>query len=94
MRRRDLLTGALGFTCTAVIDPSGAQTVRRKRLGYLSGSTQGLGEYTIDILKASLRDLGWRVNETIEIEERWADGDASRLARLAGELIQLRPDLT
>lgn len=61
---------------------------------YLSGGGQDTGEYTIEILKASLRDLGWRVNETIEIEERWTDGDASRLARLAGELIQLRPDLT
>jgi len=93
MRRRDLLTGALGFTCTAVIDPSGAQTVRRKRLGYLSGSTQGLGEYTIDILKASLRDLGWRAGETIEFEERWADGDFSRLPRLASELVMLSPDV-
>jgi len=100
MRRRVLLTGALGFMCATVIGPSEAQTVRRKKLGYLSGGGQDTGEYTIEILKASLRDLGWRVNETIEmnetieIEERWADGDASRLARLAGELIQLRPDLT
>jgi putative ABC transport system substrate-binding protein len=93
MNRRDLLAGALGFTCTAVIDPSGAQTVRRKRLGYLSGSTQGSGEYTIDILKASLRDLGWRAGETIEFEERWADGDFSRLPRLASELVMLRPDV-
>ena len=51
------------------------------------------GEFTIDILKASLRDLGWRGNETIDIDERWADGDASRLARLASELVQLRPDV-
>src|ERR1700737_502377 len=93
MRRRDLLTGALGFTCFAVIDPSEAQTVRRKRLGYLSGGRQGVGENTIDILKASLRDLGWRANETIDIDERWADGDVSRLPRLASELVQLRPDV-
>ena len=51
------------------------------------------GNHTIDILKASLRDLGWRGNETIDIDERWADGDASRLARLASELVQLRPDV-
>jgi putative ABC transport system substrate-binding protein len=93
MRRRDLLTGALGFTCAAVVDPSEAQTVRRKKLGYLSGGRQGTGEYIFDILKASLRDLGWRGNETIEIDERWADGDVSRLARLASELVQLRPDV-
>lgn len=93
MRRRDLLTGALGFTCSAVVDTSEAQTVRRKRLGYLSGGGRGTREHTIDILKASLRDLGWRGNETIEIDERWADGDFSRLARLASELVQLRPDV-
>lgn len=93
MRRRILLMGALGFMCATVIGPGEAQTVRRKKLGYLSGGGQDTREYTIEILKASLRELGWRVNETIEIEERWADGDASRLARLAGELIQLRPDV-
>ena len=54
MRRRDLLAGALGFTCFAVLDTSAAQTVRRKRLGYLSGGRQGTGnEYTSAILKAS-----------------------------------------
>src|ERR1700738_2879253 len=93
MKRRDLLTGALGFTCAAMIDPSGAQTVRRKRLGYLSGGKMGTGAYTSDILKASLRDLGWRENETIDIDERWADGDVSRLPRLARELVHLRPDV-
>jgi putative ABC transport system substrate-binding protein len=83
-----------GFAyAAAVTDPSQAQTVRRKRLGYLSGGRQGTGAYTIDILKASLRDLGWRGNETIDIDERWADGDVSRLARLANELVQLRPDV-
>src|ERR1700737_424866 len=94
MKRRDLLTGALGFTCTAVIGPTQAETVRRKRLGYLSGGKQGIGgAYTSDILKASLRDLGWRENETIDIDERWADGDVSRLPRLARELVALRSDV-
>ena len=93
MKRRNLLKGALGFTCATVTGSSKAQTVRRKKLGYLSGGRQGTGEYTLEILKSSLRDLGWRVNETIEIEERWADGDGSRLPSLAGELIQLRPDV-
>jgi len=94
MKRRDLLTAMFGFAyAAAVIDPSQAQTVRRKRLGYLSGGKQGTGAYTSDILKASLRDLGWRENETIDIDERWADGDVSRLARLASELVALRPDV-
>lgn len=85
---------AVTLTCAAVTDPSEAQTVRRKRLGYLSGGSQGItSAHTFDILKASLRDLGWRGNETIDIDERWADGDNSRMARLASELVQLRPDV-
>ena len=70
MNRRDFLTALFGVGCAAVANPSQAQTVRRKRLGYLSGGKQSsTGEFTIDIFKASLRDLGWRVNETIDIDE-------------------------
>jgi putative ABC transport system substrate-binding protein len=97
MQRREFITliggATVAFTSSAVIDPSEAQTARRKRLGYLSGGSQGGGEFTSDILKASLRDLGWRGSETIDIDERWADGDVSRLPRLASELVQLRPDV-
>ena len=94
MRRRDLLRSALGLSCFAVIDPSEAQPIRRKRLGYLSGGKWSVGnKNTIEILKASLGDLGWRENGTIDIDERWADGDASRLPSLARELVQLQPDV-
>ena len=65
MKRRDFLTALFGVGCAAVANPTQAQTVRRRKLGYLSGGNQGMGEYTIDI------------------DERWADGDASRLASLA-----------
>ena len=93
MNRRDFLTAVFGAGCAAAGKPGQAQTVRRRKLGYLSGGRQGMGEFNIDILKASLRELGWRENETIDIDKRWADGDASGLARLAGELVQLRPDV-
>ena len=98
MRRREFITliggATISFTCSAVIDSSEAQPIRRKRLGYLSGGKEGVwNSFTIKILKASLHDLGWRENETIDIDERWADGDASRLPGLASELVQLRPDV-
>jgi putative ABC transport system substrate-binding protein len=82
-----------GLTGAGVIGQAMAQTARRKKVGYLSGVKQGAGEFTIDLFKASLRDLGWRANETIDFEERWANGDASRIAGLASELVQLRPDV-
>ncbi|MCC6466923.1 MAG: ABC transporter substrate-binding protein [Alphaproteobacteria bacterium] len=90
MRRRDFLA-LLG--AAAVSAPAHAQ--RRPRLGYLSGGLQGdpNSANTIEVLKASLAELGLRAGETIEIGERWADGDAARLPRLARELLDLRPDI-
>jgi len=93
MKRRDILKAALGFTSIAVTNASGAQTRGPKRVGYLSGASQGLREITIDILEERLRALGWRAGETIEFELRWADGDFSRLPTLASELVMLRPDV-
>src|SRR4051812_979979 len=94
MNRRHLLMNLAGLTWFAVINPIQAQLGRRKRLGYLSGGKQGVwSDYTVEILKASLRDLGWHENGTIEIVERWANGDASHLPDLARELVQLQPDV-
>src|SRR5437868_1293678 len=89
MRRRDILKAALGFTWIAVPNATVAQTRGPKRMGYLSGSSQGMRENTSDILEQRLRDLGWRAGETIEFERRWADGDFSRLPGFASELVRL-----
>src|SRR5213082_1778678 len=93
MRRRDMLKAALGFTWIVVPNATVAQTRGRKRIGYLSGGSHGLRENNIDILEKHLGALGWRAGETIEFERRWADGDFSRLPRLASELVMLRPDV-
>src|SRR3954454_14896074 len=93
MRRRDLLKAVLGFTLIAVPNATVAQTRGPKRIGYLSGASQGMRENTVDILEQRLRDLGWRAGETIEFERRWADGDFSRMPKLASELVMLKPDV-
>jgi putative ABC transport system substrate-binding protein len=43
------------------------------------------------MLKTSLQALGWRLGETLEIEERHASGDTASLSRLAAELVAKRP---
>ena len=93
MRRRDILKVLFGFTWIAMPNATVAQTRGPKRIGYLSGSSQGMRENTSDILEQRLRDLGWRAGETIEFERRWADGDFSRLPGLASELVKLKPDV-
>ena len=66
----------------------------RVRLGYLSGGLKGDNEQnTVGILTESLRALGWRPGETLEIEERWAGGDFARLPHLAKELLARQPNI-
>ena len=67
MRRRDMLKAALGFTWIAVPNSTLAQTRGSKRIGYLSGASQGMRENTSDILEETLRNLGWRPGETIRV---------------------------
>jgi ABC-type uncharacterized transport system substrate-binding protein len=37
--------------------------------------------------------LGWTEGQNIRIDQRWANGDVSRLRALAAELVELKPDL-
>ena len=69
--------------------------MRHGRLGYLSGGTKGdeTNINTIDLLKLSLSQRGWRIGDTLEIQERWAGGDPAELPRLARELIAGKPDI-
>jgi putative ABC transport system substrate-binding protein len=92
MRRRDFI----GSVCAAVLPgQASAQPLRHARLGYLSGGTKSdeSGTITIDIVRESLFQLGWRMGTTLEIEERWAGGNSASLPRLAGELIAWKPNI-
>jgi putative tryptophan/tyrosine transport system substrate-binding protein len=92
MNRRTLIATLGG---TAVVGPSVAQTPRRARLGYLSGGMKGddASLNTIGVLQESLGQLGWRIGDTLEIDEAWAGGDFGRLPRLAGELVAQKPNV-
>jgi len=89
---RRAFLGVLGGAAVARPAPIWGQAPAR--LGYLSGGRRDTNlANTIDILRAALRDRGWRPGENLVIDERWASGDSSRLPRLARELVEQRPDV-
>src|SRR3954462_13880666 len=92
MRRRDVLTRALSAAICSLPGLSAAQATRRARLGWLSGGPEGQTEGSSDILKQTLQELGWKLGETLEVDERRAGGDATRLPRLAEEIVARRPN--
>jgi len=62
-------------------------------LGWLSGGVrpQDTRESLVAVLKEELQKLGWRIGETLEIDERQASGDALLLPRLAADIVAQRP---
>ena len=70
-----------------------AQQARPARMGWLSGGTPDRIGSPLPTLKEALQALGWRIGETLEIDERHARGDTASLARLAAELVAARPDV-
>src|SRR5262249_61087739 len=40
-----------------------------------------------------LEELGWKPGENIQLDYRWAAGDAARMPVLAKEIVELKPDV-
>jgi putative ABC transport system substrate-binding protein len=47
----------------------------------------------IAAFQQELESLGWRAGQNIQIEYRWANGDAERFRSFAAELVAARPDV-
>src|SRR6516165_10381591 len=90
LRRRDML--AVGLTAL-MISPTAAQRPRRMRMGWLSAGTPSSTWPGLALLLTYLSALGWRVGETLEVVNRQAEGDASKLPHLAAEIVAARPDV-
>ena len=66
------------------------------RVAMLFFGVRALPAATLDgvaLLRARLIELGYVEGKTILIEERYADGDAQRLTKLAREIVESKPDV-
>jgi len=63
------------------------------RIGYLSVSSASASGHLRKAFTEGLRGLGWTEGQNIVIEERWAEGNYTRLADQAVELVKLNVDV-
>ncbi len=92
MRRRDFITlvgGAAAWPFAALAQ----QGERMRRIGMLLNfeATEGLARKKA--FTQGLQNLGWIEGSNVQIEARWAGGDADRTRRYAAELLALEPDV-
>jgi putative ABC transport system substrate-binding protein len=93
MRRRELI-GFLG--ATAVSLPLGAraqQTMRRVAVVLARRENDPLGRSYLSALQQGLRELGWHEGRNLQVEVRWAGGDADLMREIATEFMKLKPDV-
>jgi putative tryptophan/tyrosine transport system substrate-binding protein len=105
MISRRKLVGALamlgaGTLASANFVPAQPQTTRPRssavrRIGVLMSPAEGdpEGSRRTTSFQQGLRDLGWVAGGNLQIDYRWAAGDAERFQRYARELVESQPEI-
>src|SRR5262245_41571307 len=93
MRRREFIT-LLGGSVAWPLAARAQQGERVRRIGVFANLPEDDPESRLNItaFAQGLADLGWTVGRNVQIDYRWAEGDADRVRR-AAELVALVPDV-
>jgi len=93
--RREFITLLGGAAATWPVTVRAQQAERIRRIGVLTNLAADDPDMRarMDALRQGLAELGWRENQTLQIDIRWGADDADGSRRQAAELLALAPDL-
>jgi putative tryptophan/tyrosine transport system substrate-binding protein len=95
MRRREFI-GLFSSTAVAwSLAARAQQPERMRRIGVLLGYPEGdlQAQANVVALRAGLKQLGWTESHNIQMDFRWAGGDADKARTFAKELVNISPDV-
>ena len=94
MKRRELIT-LLGAAAAWPLAARAQQPQRTRRLAVLAGLAEQDPEWRARMaaFRQRLGVLGWQVDQNIQIELRYAVGDAERIQSATNEIVSLAPDV-
>src|SRR5215475_2705215 len=93
MRRREFIT-LVGGTAAWPLVAGAQQGERVRRVGVLISSTATPDQQaSLALFQQTLQQLGWTAGRNLQMDIRWAEGDAGEIRRHAGELVALAPDV-
>src|SRR5262249_45639754 len=72
---------------------AGGERVRRVGVLMNTAADDPIGQTRMAAFVQGLQQLGWGVGRNVQIDSRWAGGDADRIRRYAVELVALAPDV-
>jgi putative tryptophan/tyrosine transport system substrate-binding protein len=94
MRRREFIA-VLGGAAAWPVVARAQQPERMRRVGVLmnTAADDPVGQSRIAAFLQGLQQLGWSVGRNVQIDTRWAAGDADRIRAYAAEFVALAPDV-
>ena len=95
MTRREFITLLGGAAAAWPLGARAQQPERMRRVGVLNtlAADDGMGQARNGVFLQGLQQAGWTIGRNVQIETRWAAGDADRLRTYAAELVALAPDV-
>jgi ABC-type uncharacterized transport system substrate-binding protein len=94
IRRRDLIT-LMGGAAAWPLAARAQQPDRMRRIGVLQSlaADDPEGQARLAAFAQGLQQSGWTIGRNVQIDTRWAAGDAERFRRYGAELVALAPDV-
>jgi putative tryptophan/tyrosine transport system substrate-binding protein len=95
MRRREFIILFGGAAASWPLPARGLQSKQVRRIGVLMtrAADDPEGRVVLEAFVQGLQEAGWVVGRNVEIDTRWAAGDAVLFRKYAAELIALEPDV-
>jgi putative tryptophan/tyrosine transport system substrate-binding protein len=94
VKRREFIAGLGGVAAWPVVARA-QQPERMRRVGVLMPGTADDAEYQARMAAflQRLQQLGWTDGRNVQIDTRWAAGDANLIRKYVTELVALAPDV-
>jgi putative tryptophan/tyrosine transport system substrate-binding protein len=95
MKRRDFITLLVGAAAAWPLAVRAQQGERVRRIGVLQSlaADDPEGQARLAAFAQGLQQSGWTIGRNVQIDTRWAAGDAERFRRYGAELVALAPDV-
>jgi ABC-type uncharacterized transport system substrate-binding protein len=94
MRRREFITFIGTALASYPLNVGAQQNERARRIAVLSGvEGDAEGQTRIAAFRKGMHELGWNEGRDLQIEVRFASGDADRMRAYGAELIRWAPDV-
>src|SRR5215469_1440346 len=95
MNRRKFITLIGGAAVAWPLVARAQQSNRMRRIGVLMhlAADDPEGQRRVAAFLQGLQEAGWAVGRNVDIDMRWAAGEAERFRRYAMEILALTPDV-